>query len=84
MVLPLFILLVGNASTPYLNSVAKKTGDLSYGIYIYGFLVQQTLIHYFHLDTWPLTILCLILSGVLAYSSWHLIEKKMVKYKNLL
>lgn len=83
-ILPIFIIFAANASTPYLNAVAKKTGDLSYGIYIYGFLVQQSLMYFFHLDTWPLTFFSLIIAAALAYTSWHLIEKRMMTFKNLL
>lgn len=83
-VLPIFILLVANTSTPYLRSVAKKTGDLSYGIYIYGFLMQQVLMYYFDINTWVLTIIALSISFVFAYLSWHLIEKRMMNFKNLL
>lgn len=83
-ILPIFIIFVANSSTPYLNTVAKKTGDLSYGIYIYGFLVQQTLVYFLDIETWTLTFLSLIISATLAYCSWHLIEKRMMKFKNLL
>lgn len=83
-ILPIFILLVATTSTPYLRSVAKKTGDLSYGIYIYGFLLQQVLMYYFNLSTWILTIIALPISLIFAYLSWHLIEKRMMNFKNLL
>ncbi len=82
-VLPLFISLIGIHSTPYLNQIREKIGDLSYGAYIYGFLVQQCLMNYFPLHVGALMTLSLIIAFGLAYLSWHCVEKKMLRYKNL-
>jgi peptidoglycan/LPS O-acetylase OafA/YrhL len=84
--LPIFILFVANISTPFISTISKKIlrgADLSYGIYIYGFLIQQTLVYFYHLDTWALTFTSLIISAILAHFSWNLIEKRMTKFKNL-
>lgn len=82
-ILPLFILLVGTSTTKYLSTIGKRLGDISYGVYIYGFIVQQTLMYYFGLETLELTLSGIVITYVLAYGSWHLIEKKMLTYKNL-
>lgn len=62
-----------------------KFGDFSYGIYIYAFPVQQSVtfflgdkasVGYNILISFPITLL-------LAYLSWHLIEKQALKLKNV-
>ncbi|WP_439882436.1 acyltransferase family protein [Pontibacter sp. MBLB2868] len=45
--LPLVVICFGLGSTPIINNIGNKIGDLSYGIYLLGFPVQQTLVHYF-------------------------------------
>ncbi|UZT96668.1 acyltransferase [Chryseobacterium fluminis] len=82
-ILPLFIIMAGTSSTKVLNSIGKKIGDISYGVYIYGFIVQQTLMFYFNLGVIELAILSIMITYILAYGSWHIIEKKMLNYKNL-
>ena len=78
----LLIILIGILNTKYINNLGEKLGDISYGVYIYGFLVQQFLMNYYHFKPVVLMILALCLTYFLAYSSWHLIEKKMLKYKD--
>jgi peptidoglycan/LPS O-acetylase OafA/YrhL len=72
-VLPLLILLVGTSSTRYINNIGQKIGDISYGVYIYAFIVQQALMYYFGLGTFELTLASIIITYILAYGSWHLI-----------
>lgn len=79
---PITVLAIGLASTPYLRE-AGRFGDLSYGLYIYAFPVQQTLIWAFR-DRLPWTaILGLTLCTVflLAFASWHLVEKRALRLK---
>ena len=83
LILPIFVILIGTQSTPYLNQIGIKLGDNSYGIYIYGWFIQQLLMYYFNLTTFPLMILSLIISYIVGLLSWHLIEKKALVYKNL-
>ncbi|WP_114822338.1 acyltransferase family protein [Chryseobacterium sp. KLBC 52] len=82
--LPLLVILLGKSSTRYLNKVGETIGDTSYGIYIYSFPIQQTLMYFVKLDTAMLFILSLPLSILFGYASWHLIEKKALEYKDLL
>ncbi|WP_053216162.1 acyltransferase family protein [Guptibacillus hwajinpoensis] len=61
-----------------------KRGDFSYGIYIYGFPIQQIISKQFggsmdpyinFLLAYPLVLLC-------AYVSWHFIEKRALQWKH--
>jgi len=81
--IPLLIIGLGIKSTKYINSVSGSVGDLSYGIYIYGFPVQQTLMYFFKLDYINLMLYASIISVVFAYFSWHLVEKKALKFKKI-
>jgi peptidoglycan/LPS O-acetylase OafA/YrhL len=81
--LPVLVILIGKNSTMYINKVGDVLGDISYGVYIYSFPIQQTLMYFFKLDTVPLMIFSLMLSFLLGYLSWHLIEKKALRYKDL-
>jgi peptidoglycan/LPS O-acetylase OafA/YrhL len=83
-ILPLLILLVGQIATPILSTLGEKVGDISYGVYIYGFIIQQILMNYFSFSPIQLMSLSLPITFAIAYFSWHLIEKKMMKYKELI
>nr|WP_277396186.1 acyltransferase [Burkholderia sp. Ac-20379] len=71
----------GAASTPYLRRFGRF-GDLSYGVYIYAFIVQQTLV--WHVGSrWPFgadLALSIAITLVCAWLSWHLIEKRALSY----
>jgi peptidoglycan/LPS O-acetylase OafA/YrhL len=81
--LPIAIIGLGNMATPGLRDIGQKVGDLSYGIYIYGFIVQQTLVHYFGMDYFVLMITSIPITMVLGYASWHLIEKRALMLKKI-
>lgn len=61
---------------------AARFGDLSYGIYIFAWPIQQVLISIFpRMSWWENSIMALIITIPLAYASWHLIEKRALKWK---
>ncbi len=64
---------------------AGKYGDFTYGIYVFAFPIQQMLISS-KIATKPyqLFLYSIILVVPLAVLSWHLIEKKFLKLKNLI
>lgn len=66
---------------PALNGL-KKLSDTSYGIYIYHWVILQTFFYFLPgLNAWQLIALTLPTTMALAYGSWHLIEKPMLKKK---
>jgi len=66
------------------NDMAKY-GDFSYGVYLYGFLNQQILAHFYpswnNFQNFLIGFLC---SLICAFFSWHLIEKKALSSKKIL
>lgn len=62
----------------------EKYGDFSYGIYIYGWPLM-TLGTYFGLQNggwWVYHLTIIVVAHVLAYLSWHLIEKPAMNLKD--
>ncbi|RCW80165.1 acyltransferase family protein [Phyllobacterium bourgognense] len=60
-----------------------RFGDFSYGMYLYAFPVQQSLI-YFARNDLSFGVLCFlttVLSLALAWCSWHLIERRALMLK---
>lgn len=58
-------------------------GDLSYGVYIYAFPVQQTVYYFWHekLSAFAMLLLTIILTFACAFVSWHVIESPMLRLK---
>ena len=84
-VVPVTTLFLGNLNTDIINR-AGRYGDISYGIYIYAFPVQQTFIWLWKdaIPWWLLLFFVLITTTIFAFLSWHLIEKKALKLKGAL
>ena len=79
-VLPFVVLAFGLARQPWL--VRMHARDYSYGIYIYAFPVQQTLVSFW--PQMPLTaylLSTLVITAALAALSWHFVEKPALKLK---
>jgi peptidoglycan/LPS O-acetylase OafA/YrhL len=62
---------------------AARFGDLSYGLYIYGWPIEQLLVrlHGGTLAWQTLFLLALPLSAAMAFLSWHLIEERALRLK---
>lgn len=72
---PVVILSVGLASTPYIRR-ADRFGDFSYGLFLWGFPVQQTVLHFLNpLPLWANFSLVVAISGALAITTNRLVEK---------
>lgn len=82
LVVPITVLMVGNASTPYLRRFGRF-GDVSYGLYIYAFPVQQTVIWLFGdvFSWWTVLGMAVVITFALALASWHLVEKWALHFK---
>lgn len=82
LIIPLSAVILGSAKTPVLDEW-HRVGDLSYGIYIWGFPIQQTVIWLTH-NRWSNTAtlaVCYPLTLVFAWLSWHLIEAPALSLK---
>ena len=69
---------------PYiqLHSWAKK-GDFSYGLYLYGWPLQQLVMYFFakHINVQGLFLIAFPIAFLAAYFSWHIVEKPFLKLK---
>lgn len=81
-VLPYTILSFGIASQPVFAAIGRH-GDFSYGIYLYGFLIQQMVAKFFQIGNQPYAnfTIALIPTAVLAWFSWQWVEKPMLAMK---
>lgn len=61
----------------------SKYGDFSYGIYIFAFPIQQSIVQLFKNNLNPITNIAVSLPIVigLSFVSWHIIEKSSLKMK---
>jgi peptidoglycan/LPS O-acetylase OafA/YrhL len=61
----------------------NKVGDYSYGLYLWGFPMQQWVAHGFGRPTPALTnfAMALPLTLICAIGSWHLLEKPILRFK---
>jgi peptidoglycan/LPS O-acetylase OafA/YrhL len=72
------------ALTPRLPVIpAARFGDLSYGIYIYGWPVEQGVVWLLggRAAWWQIFLLALPAAGGLAFLSWHLVERPALRLK---
>jgi peptidoglycan/LPS O-acetylase OafA/YrhL len=78
--LPIFVISFGSLNSPIFSRL-NKYGDFSYGIYLWGFFVQQTLMHLFHLNLLELMITSIMVTYCCGALSWHLVEKQALRLK---
>lgn len=80
--LPCFINTFGESSEVRLPGL-NKLGDISYGVYLYAFPIQQIIAQFFIGKISVLTsiIFATIPTVFIAYLSWHLIEKNALTLK---
>ncbi len=79
--LPYAIVTFGQQPSKLSDWVTAHFGDLSYGIYLYSFPVQQALIALGLLTPTPLTLAATPITMILAATSWRFIEKPALRFK---
>ncbi|WP_343883858.1 acyltransferase [Rhodanobacter caeni] len=81
-VLPYAVLSFASEPIPVISRMGRF-GDPSYGVYLYGFPVQQALFHLGGPAMGPLdnAIIATIITLLLGYASWHLLEKRALAFK---
>jgi peptidoglycan/LPS O-acetylase OafA/YrhL len=79
--LPYMILCYGIGTAPFVRFF--RGPDLSYGLFLYGFPIQQILIQFLgaHLSPWRLFAAALPLATACAWLSWHFIEARALARK---
>jgi peptidoglycan/LPS O-acetylase OafA/YrhL len=79
--LPPFVIYFATQNNKF--SFIEKYGDYSYGLYLYGYIVQQFILSLKlnFMNEYFLFLFSFLLSFILAYLSWNLIEVKALKYK---
>jgi peptidoglycan/LPS O-acetylase OafA/YrhL len=78
-----FVMYLGARIGGPLRRVGAKN-DYSYGVYVYGFVVQQTLAYFgvYRLGYVPFVLIALVVSLGFAWLSWHGIEKHAMALKD--
>jgi peptidoglycan/LPS O-acetylase OafA/YrhL len=79
-----YLVLYLGARLPRVFHRIGTKNDYSYGVYIYGFLVEQVLarVGLYKLGYFPYAIGTLIVSLGLAWLSWHIVEKRAMSLKD--
>lgn len=82
LIVPPITVNIGSRSWPFIKHVGRYC-DLSYGIYIYAWPIQQLFIHWIGKNSDYVILLApsLITTLAMAYISWHLIEYPSLKIK---
>jgi peptidoglycan/LPS O-acetylase OafA/YrhL len=76
---------LGGTQIPLLTP-ATRHADISYGIYLYSFPIQQALIARFGTSLWmaiAMSVAAAVLAICLAHLSWHFVEKPALSLKRL-
>ncbi|MBQ4415420.1 MAG: acyltransferase, partial [Methanomicrobium sp.] len=80
--IPYTIIWFANLPLKHLSRFGKY-GDFSYGMYIYAYPIQQTIIHFLpSVEVWQLIILSFAITMPVAAASWYLIEQHALLKKN--
>jgi peptidoglycan/LPS O-acetylase OafA/YrhL len=81
---PYLVLYLAYRTTAFFR-LPDRFGDYSYGIYIYGFPIQQTISFLFHTTSgWLMFVVAMPLTSVAAVLSWHWIERPALNIKSRL
>ena len=78
--LPYMVIGVGRMSLPVVRR-AGRFGDISYGLYLYAFPVQQAVLAFMPGLSFPI-LTCVALTVPLALLSWHLVESPALRWSH--
>jgi peptidoglycan/LPS O-acetylase OafA/YrhL len=80
--LPYIVLYLAYSDIPFIKGF-QRWSDLSYGTYVYAFLVQQTVIYFLgaRINVMVLFSLSYFVTLIVSYLSWNLVEKQCLKLK---
>jgi len=79
-----YLLMWAAVSLPKATRRIGRRNDYSYGVYIYAFPVQMMLVE-LRIDG-PFVVYCMeafVLTGLLAFASWHLVEKRAMALRHV-
>lgn len=77
--LPYMVICFGRMSLPVARD-AGRFGDLSYGLYLYAFPIQQLVLTL--IPGTPLPVMtCVAVTAPVAFASWHLVERPALRWK---
>jgi peptidoglycan/LPS O-acetylase OafA/YrhL len=85
-VLPYSVLSFALTPMPVFSKIGSRN-DYSYGIYLWGFLIQQIVVGKFRTSLGGVNIyfvICTVLTFIFAIISWHLVEKNAMKFSKYL
>lgn len=80
LLVPVFVIALGASNYPALSWI-RRYGDISYGVYIWGFPVQQTLWYFLHPSQPVMALLSIPITWALGFLSWHFIEEPVLRLK---
>jgi peptidoglycan/LPS O-acetylase OafA/YrhL len=70
----------GAQTTPYLSGF-NRLGDYSYGVYLWGWPVQQVIVSLTSVSPWQMMVLAIPVSVALGALSWFLVEKPALQWR---
>jgi peptidoglycan/LPS O-acetylase OafA/YrhL len=79
-ILPVFVIALGISNYSALSWI-RRYGDISYGVYIWGFIVQQLLWYFFQPSQPIMLLLSIPITWALGFASWHLVEERALRLK---
>jgi peptidoglycan/LPS O-acetylase OafA/YrhL len=82
-VIPILVLYASSFKPMLIKKITPKP-DLSYGLYVFAYPVQQIIsqiIRTTNIAAWKLTLLCILCTLPFALFSWYVVEKKALSFK---
>jgi peptidoglycan/LPS O-acetylase OafA/YrhL len=79
-----YLIIYAAVDAPFQIKNATRFGDLSYGIYLYGWPMEELAVHLIGGPPpwWQIFLLALAMAAGMAWLSWHLVEQPMLRWKD--